>query len=162
MRFALAVACLTVLLIAVVGVLGTGRRRWGVFLLVVSVAWLPLNNAAIEGPVLIGVSAEHGFTTADVLGLTGITIAGFAIWPPRRWRSPGWVAARAAVLVLAAAAGFALAYVDTVERVDRQLRQVQLPQRTPGLQAAGLPSPDKERSHGIHSPATAGMVTVGS
>lgn len=160
MRYGLALLCLVVVLVATVGALGTGRRAWGVLLLLASVAWLPLNNGEAEGAILLSVHGRHGLTVADLVGIVGVLVAGLTVWPPRRWRTPGWVLTRLGVLALAIAVGFGLAYLNTDERPAlRDHRPTQHPAVRP-LDAGGLPGSDNAATQMPHSSGTVAPDTV--
>jgi hypothetical protein len=53
---------------------GAFGRRGAIALAVLSVLWL-LVNGPMEGPTLIVLSSNHGFTGADLTGLVGIGLA---------------------------------------------------------------------------------------
>jgi hypothetical protein len=74
-----------VLLVLLVGLLVTalrarGRRRRAaaVLLLPVSAAWV-LFNGAIEGPILLILSTDHGITVSDLLAVVGALVAGVVL-----------------------------------------------------------------------------------
>ncbi|WP_018330451.1 hypothetical protein [Actinomycetospora chiangmaiensis] len=50
------------------------RRVVAVVLVVAAVAWLPLNHD-IEGPILYGIDATHGITTADLASVALFLLA---------------------------------------------------------------------------------------
>lgn len=62
----------------------TRRRRifLAAFLVVLSVAWLPLNQP-VEGPKLLVLSATHAVTTADLLSVVLVLLALWLVRPPR-------------------------------------------------------------------------------
>jgi hypothetical protein len=83
---AVAMVTLLVLVISAATADRTGRAGAGV-LAAASVVWL-LVNGPMEGSVLYPVTEGHGLTAADLVGLTGLGIAGWRLWrwhhhPPR-------------------------------------------------------------------------------
>ncbi|MGN6252685.1 MAG: hypothetical protein ACTHNS_12800 [Marmoricola sp.] len=80
---------LTLLLLVLLA--GTGDRtgRPGALALAaVSVAWL-LDNAPMEGAVLVVVSRTHGLTAADLAGLVGLVLAAVRLVAAGRRRRRG-------------------------------------------------------------------------
>ena len=65
--------------------LGARRRSGAVLLALASVLWL-LVDTSYEGQTLLVISATHGLTTSDLVGLAGIVIAGVQLWRLRRPR----------------------------------------------------------------------------
>lgn len=60
-------------------VLGRRLRLGTVVLALLSVLWL-LVNQDFEGPILFTVVRDHGLTTADLVGLAGLILAGWQFW----------------------------------------------------------------------------------
>lgn len=110
----LAVPVLGVVVVAAIGCLLRGTRGWGLLLLAASVLWVPSNNGALEGPVLIVVGSHHGLTLADLVGVAGAAVGAFRVWPTG-WRSRRVAAARVAVVAGLVLAGFLAALLVTDE-----------------------------------------------
>jgi hypothetical protein len=67
---------MVVLLLAALGAFGRGRRvrlPAAVLLLPASLAWV-LFNGTLEGAVLTGLTAGHGITVSDLLGVVGVAV----------------------------------------------------------------------------------------
>jgi hypothetical protein len=59
------------------------RQRVAAWLLLLfSAAWLPLNSA-VEGPVIVRISDDHGITVADLLSIAGFVLAAAVLWSAR-------------------------------------------------------------------------------
>jgi hypothetical protein len=58
-------------------------RSAAVVLVIVSIAWF-LVNAPVEGPTLVPITPDHGLTCADLGGIAGLLLAGWAWFRPRR------------------------------------------------------------------------------
>lgn len=64
----------------------TGRAG-AVALATASVLFL-LTNKSLEGPTLLVVVESHGLTATDLVGLTGLGVAGWRLWLSTRGRLP--------------------------------------------------------------------------
>ncbi|MHA3702268.1 hypothetical protein ACXR2U_08775 [Jatrophihabitans sp. YIM 134969] len=120
MRQAVAFLDVAVVALALAGAATTRSRAWGWVLMLASGAWLPANNAVLEGPILVTVAADHGLTVSDCFGIAGVIVGGLLTWPPGRWRPGWWLVARAAVVAGVIVLGFLTALVVTDERVEDQ------------------------------------------
>lgn len=83
---------------------------WAAFgLLACAVAWIPLNNRRLEGPVLITLDYTHGVTLSDVVSLSGVTISTL-ILAVLTWRSGPRAERIARTLIVLSLCGVALAF----------------------------------------------------
>lgn len=132
MRETVALLDLGVLLLAAALTFVGGSRRWAWVLLVAAAAWLPANNGVAEGPVLLGVTGDHGLTLSDLLGIAGAVAAGLRLWPPDA-RAPGrWLVVRGGTVLAVLVVGFLLASFVTDVRVDERRSDERPGQARPG------------------------------
>lgn len=100
------------------------NRSVGWWEIAVSLLWFPLNNHALEGPVVLSLAGNHGVTVADVGGLVGFLVGALRVWPLRTWRPWPTIAVRAVALLalLALAAATAASETDQLRQPARHLR----------------------------------------
>ena len=60
-----------------------GKRLTAALLVVVAVLWLFVNGP-VEGPVLVVLDAQHGVTTADLVSVFAVLLAGALLVSCRR------------------------------------------------------------------------------
>ena len=74
-------------LVAMLLLAGTLPRtgRYGAAALVLtSVLWLIVNKDRMEGAILWTVSAHHGLTAGDLVGIAGIALGAWTLWKSRQ------------------------------------------------------------------------------